>query len=538
MQMSESPNPAAGAIHTCPMHPEVRKDGAGACPICGMALEPVAVTADRSENAELADMSRRFWIGLALALPVLILDMGGHFGPVMALVSPRASGRIEFALATPVVLWAGWPFFERGWASLVQRRLNMFTLIALGVGVAWTESVVAVIAPGVFPAAFRGASGGAPVYFEAAAVITVLVLLGQVLELRARERTSGAIRALLSLAPKTARRLCHDGADEEVALDRIRVGDRLRVRPGEKVPVDGQVENGQASIDESLVSGESMPVTKAPGDDVIGGSINMTGSFVMRAEKVGSDTLLARIVQMVAEAQRSRAPIQRLADQVSSWFAPAVIGVAVLAAIEWATFGPDPRLAYALVAAVSVLIIACPCALGLATPMSIMVGIGRGAQAGILIRNAEVLERFQAVDTLVVDKTGTLTVGRPAVISIKTTPGADETETLRLAASLERGSEHPLAHAILEAAAARSLRLSEPKDFDSRAGLGLVGIVDGRKLVLGGAPIMAEHGIILDALAGEAASEWARIRGARRGGSWLQSMRPQLCHLPQQFPAT
>jgi Cu+-exporting ATPase len=502
--MSESPKPVAGAIHTCPMHPEVRKDGAGACPICGMALEPVAVTADRGENAELADMSRRFRIGLALALPVLILDMGGHFGPVMALVSPRASGWIQFALATPVVLWAGWPFLERGWASLVQKRLNMFTLIALGVGVAWTESVVAVIAPGVFPAAFRDASGGAPVYFEAAAVITVLVLLGQVLELRARGRTSGAIRALLSLAPKTARRLCQDGADEEIALDLIRVGDRLRVRPGEKVPVDGQVENGQASIDESLVSGESMPVAKAPGDDVIGGSINMTGSFVMRAEKVGSDTLLARIVQMVAEAQRSRAPIQRLADQVSSWFAPAVIGIAVLAAIEWATFGPDPRLAYALLAAVSVLIIACPCALGLATPMSIMVGIGRGAQAGILIRNAEVLERFQAVDTLVVDKTGTLTVGRPTVISIKTTPGADETETLRLAASLERGSEHPLAHAILEAAAARSLRLSEPKDFDSRAGLGLVGIVDGRQVVLGGAPIMAEHGIILDALAGEA----------------------------------
>jgi Cu+-exporting ATPase len=494
------------------MHPEVRKPGPGACPICGMALEPVAVTADEGANAELADMSRRFWIGLALALPVLVLDMGGHLRPVMALVSQRESGWIQFALATPVVLWAGWPFFERGWASLVQRRLNMFTLIALGIGVAWTESVVAVIAPGVFPAAFREPSGGPPIYFEAAASITVLVLLGQVLELSARERTSGAIRALLRLAPKTARRLGADGADEEVALDEIRVGDRLRVRPGEKVPVDGAVLDGQASIDESLVTGESMPVTKAAGDPAIGGSINTTGSFIMRAERVGADTLLARIVQLVAEAQRSRAPVQRLADQVSSWFAPAVIGVAVLAAIEWATFGPDPRLAYALIAAVSVLIIACPCALGLATPMSIMVGIGRGAQAGILIRNAEALERFQAVDTLVVDKTGTLTEGRPTVTDIKTTPGADEAETLRLAASLERGSEHPLALAILAAAAARHLRLSEPEQFGSRVGLGVVGVVDGRNVVLGGAPIMDEQGIALDALAGEA--EAMRMAGA------------------------
>jgi P-type Cu+ transporter len=510
--VSDGSKPAAGAMHTCPMHPEVRKPGPGACPICGMALEPVAVTADEGANAELADMSRRFWIGLALALPVLVLDMGGHLRPVMALVSQRESGWIQFALATPVVLWAGWPFFERGWASLVQRRLNMFTLIALGIGVAWTESVVAVIAPGVFPAAFREPSGGPPIYFEAAASITVLVLLGQVLELSARERTSGAIRALLRLAPKTARRLGADGADEEVALDEIRVGDRLRVRPGEKVPVDGAVLDGQASIDESLVTGESMPVTKAAGDPVIGGSINTTGSFIMRAERVGADTLLARIVQLVAEAQRSRAPVQRLADQVSSWFAPAVIGVAVLAAIEWATFGPDPRLAYALIAAVSVLIIACPCALGLATPMSIMVGIGRGAQAGILIRNAEALERFQAVDTLVVDKTGTLTEGRPTVTDIKTTPGADEAETLRLAASLERGSEHPLALAILAAAAARRLRLSEPEQFGSRVGLGVVGVVDGRNVVLGGAPIMDEQGIALDALAGEA--EAMRMAGA------------------------
>ncbi len=373
---------APGAIHTCPMHPDVRHAGPGACPICGMALEPLAVTADAGPNPELVDMTRRLWVGLVLTVPVLVLDMGGHLGPLMRLVSPGLSAWIQFALATPVVIWAGWPFLERGWASLVTRRLNMFTLIALGVGAAWTESVAALLAPGAFPAAFRDASGAAPVYFEAAAMITVLVLLGQVLELRARARTSGALRALLGLAPKTARRVRADGADEDIALEGIAVGDRLRVRPGETVPVDGEVEEGRGSVDLSLMTGESMPVTAAPGVKVVGGSMNLSGGFVMRAEKVGGDTLLARIVRMVADAQRSRAPIQRLADEVAGWFTPAVIGIAALAAVEWATFGPEPRMAYALVAAVSVLIIACPCALGLATPMSIMVGHRAGRPGG------------------------------------------------------------------------------------------------------------------------------------------------------------
>jgi len=496
--------PAPPAIYTCPMHPEVRKDGPGACPICGMALEPAAITADPGHNPELADMTRRFWIGLVLAVPVFVLEMGGNLPGVMRFISSTTSDWIQFALATPVVLWAGWPFFERGWTSIVSRRLNMFTLIAMGVGVAWTYSVVGVLAPGLFPPAFRDAEGAVPVYFEAAAVITVLVLLGQVLELKARERTSGAIKALLNLAPKTARRIREDGADEEVTLDLIHVGDHLRVRPGEKIPVDGEVLEGRVSIDESLVTGESMPVTKEAGDQVIGGSINKTGSFVMRAERVGADTLLARIVQMVAEAQRSRAPIQRVADQVSAWFVPAVIGAAVLAAIEWATFGPDPRMAYALVAAVSVLIIACPCALGLATPMSIMVGVGRGAQIGVLIKNAEALERLEKIDTLVFDKTGTLTEGRPAVTAIKTAPGVNEGEVLRLAASLERGSEHPLADAILRAAKDRSLTLSEATDFDSPVGRGVLGVVDGKRVVLGGPPLMAEQGIETGSLAADA----------------------------------
>jgi len=486
------------------MHPEVRKDGPGACPICGMALEPAAITADPGHNPELADMTRRFWIGLVLAVPVFVLEMGGNLPGVMRFISSTTSDWIQFALATPVVLWAGWPFFERGWTSIVSRRLNMFTLIAMGVGVAWTYSVVGVLAPGLFPPAFRDAEGAVPVYFEAAAVITVLVLLGQVLELKARERTSGAIKALLNLAPKTARRIREDGADEEVTLDLIHVGDHLRVRPGEKIPVDGEVLEGRVSIDESLVTGESMPVTKEAGDQVIGGSINKTGSFVMRAERVGADTLLARIVQMVAEAQRSRAPIQRVADQVSAWFVPAVIGAAVLAAIEWATFGPDPRMAYALVAAVSVLIIACPCALGLATPMSIMVGVGRGAQIGVLIKNAEALERLEKIDTLVFDKTGTLTEGRPAVTAIKTAPSVNEGEVLRLAASLERGSEHPLADAILRAAKDRSLTLSEATDFDSPVGRGVLGVVDGKRVVLGGPPLMAEQGIETGSLAADA----------------------------------
>ena len=509
---AEAPPPAPGAVYTCPMHPEVRRDGPGACPICGMALEPAAVTAESGPSPELRDMTRRFWIGLALALPVFILEMGGHVaGPAMA-IGRETSNWIQLVLATPVVLWAGWPFFQRGWASLISRRLNMFTLIAMGVGVAWSCSMAAVLAPRAFPPAFRDMSGAAPVYFEAAAVITVLALLGQVLELRARERTGGAIRALLGLAPRTARRVRDDGSDEEVTLDLIGVGDRLRVRPGEKVPVDGAVLEGRVSIDESLITGESMPVTREPGDKVIAGSINRTGSFVMRAEKVGADTLLARIVQMVAQAQRSRAPIQRTADRVSGWFVPAVIAAAALAAIAWAAVGPEPRLAYALLAAVSVLIIACPCALGLATPMSIMVGLGRGAQAGVLVRNAEALERLGTIDTLVLDKTGTLTEGRPAVTAIATAPGVDETELLRLAASLERGSEHPLADAIGRAAKDRGLTLSEPADFDSPVGRGVIGLVEGRRMVLGGARIMAEQGVELGPLEDQA--ERLRAEGA------------------------
>ena len=484
-----------GAIYTCPMHPQIRQVGPGNCSICGMTLEPVVVTADSGPNGELADMSRRFWVGVALAAPVFVLEMSSHIPGVALPVSHAASNWIQFALATPVVLWAGWPFFQRGWASLVNRSLNMFTLIAMGVGVAWTYSVAAVLAPGAFPPAFKDAMGTVPVYFEAAAVITVLVLLGQVLELRARERTSGAIKAMLDLAPKTARRMRDDGTDEEVTLDLINVGDPLRVRPGEKVPVDGELVEGRVSIDESLVTGESMPVTKEAGAKVIAGSLNKTGSFVMRAEKVGADTLLSQIVQMVAEAQRSRAPIQRMADQVSAWFVPAVIAAALLAAAVWAMFGPEPRFAYALVAAVSVLIIACPCALGLATPMSIMVGVGRGAQVGVLIKNAEALERFEKIDTLVVDKTGTLTEGRPAVTAIASVGGVEETELLRLAASLERGSEHPLADAILRAAKERRLTLAEASAFDSPVGKGVLGVVEGRNIVLGGARLMAEQGI-------------------------------------------
>ncbi len=493
-----------GAIYTCPMHPEIRQVGPGSCPICGMALEPAMITADSGPNPELADMSRRFWIGLVLTVPVLVLEMGGHLPVLMGLVSSHTSHWIQFALATPVVLWAGWPFFERGWTSLVTRHLNMFTLIAMGVGVAWIYSVAAVLAPGLFPPAFRDASGAVPVYFEAAAVITVLVLLGQVLELRARDQTSGAIKALLNLAPKTARRIRDDGTDEEVTLDLIQVGDRLRVRPGEKIPVDGALTEGRASIDESLVTGESMPVTKEADGKVIAGSLNKTGSFIMRAEKVGADTLLSRIVQMVAEAQRSRAPIQRLADTVAGWFVPAVIAVALIAGLVWALVGPEPRFSYALVAAVSVLIIACPCALGLATPMSIMVGVGRGAREGVLIKNAEALERFEKVDTLVIDKTGTLTEGRPAVTAIKTVAGIDEGELLRLAASLERGSEHPLADAVLRAAKDRGLSLSEAANFDSPVGRGVIGVVDGKKIVLGGAPLMAEQGVDLGPLQAEA----------------------------------
>jgi Cu+-exporting ATPase len=506
-----SPASQAGVVYTCPMHPQIRQIGPGACPICGMALEPLAAAADEGPNAELNDMTRRFWVGLVFTVPVFALEMGGHLLPGL-MIPARLSAWVQFALSTPVVLWAGWPFFERGWASIRSRNLNMFTLIAMGVGVAWTYSVVAVLAPGAFPPAFRGSEGAVPVYFEAAAVITVLVLLGQVLELRARESTSGAIKALLNLAPKTARRIRADGTDEEVTLDLVHVGDRLRVRPGEKIPVDGEVLEGRVSIDESLVTGESMPVTKEAGGKVIGGSINQTGSFIMRAEKVGVDTLLSRIVQMVAEAQRSRAPIQRMADVVSGWFVPAVVAAAVMAAVGWASVGPEPRFAYALVAAVSVLIIACPCALGLATPMSIMVGVGRGAQAGVLIKNAEALERFEKIDTLVFDKTGTLTEGRPAVTAIRTAGSHDEAELLRLAASLERGSEHPLAEAILRAAKDRGLTLSEAADFDSPVGKGVLGKVDGRRVALGGPPLMRELSVDTSPLAD--AAEALRREGA------------------------
>ncbi|MCG2842115.1 heavy metal translocating P-type ATPase [Sandaracinobacter sp. RS1-74] len=496
----EAPPADPGAIYTCPMHPEIRQVGPGSCPICGMALEPEVFSPDDGPNPELLDMTRRFRIALVLTLPVFLLEMGGHLFDFTHIIGGRLSGWIQFVLATPVVLWAGWPFFERGWASLRSRHLNMFTLIAMGVGVAYGYSLVALLAPGIFPPEFRHHDGSVPVYFEAAAVITTLVLLGQVLELRAREQTSGAIKALMDLAPKTARRVRTDGADEEVTLDAIGVGDRLRVRPGEKVPVDGELLEGRVAIDESLVTGESMPVTKEVGDKVIAGSLNRTGSFVMRAEKVGADTLLARIVQMVAQAQRSRAPIQRLADRVAGWFVPAVIVVALLAALVWALAGPEPRFGYALLAGVSVLIIACPCALGLATPMSIMVGVGRGAQAGVLIRDAEALERFEKIDTLIVDKTGTLTEGRPAVTLVQPLSGFEEAELLRLAASVERASEHPLGEAVVRAAQARGLALTEVADFDSPVGRGVMGVVEGRRLLLGGPRLMADEGVDISGL--------------------------------------
>ena len=485
-----------GAIYTCPMHPQIRQVGPGSCPICGMALEPELAGSDTGPNPELVDMTRRFWIGLALAVPVFVLEMGAHIAGAHNWVDPTLSNYVQFAFATPVVLWAGWPFFVRGWQSLVTRNLNMFTLIAMGTGVAYAYSLVATFVPGIFPQVFRGAHGGAPsTYFEAASVITVLVLMGQVLELRAREATSGAIRALLDLAPKTARRVKDDGSDEEVSLDQIHAGDRLRVRPGDKVPVDGVVLEGRSAIDESMITGESMPVTREKDSPVIGGTLNKSGSFIMRADKIGRDTLLAQIVQMVATAQRSRAPIQRLADQVSAWFVPAVIAVAIAAFAAWAMFGPEPRIAYGLVAAVSVLIIACPCALGLATPMSIMVGVGHGAQAGVLIKNAEALERMEKIDTLVIDKTGTLTEGRPKVVAVRTAAGFDEAQVLKFAASVERGSEHPLAAAILATAAERKLNLEPVSDFDSPAGKGVTGTVRGKKIALGNARFLSELNI-------------------------------------------
>ena len=506
------PEMPAGTIYTCPMHPEIRQEGPGTCPICGMALEPDVISLDDAPNPELADMTKRFWIGAVLAAPVVVLEMGGHLVGGHGLVDPVLSNWIQFVLATPVVLWAGWPFFVRGWQSVRTRNLNMFTLIAMGTSVAYGYSVIATLAPQAFPPAFRGHGGAVPVYFEAASVITILVLLGQLLELRAREATSGAIKALLQLAPKTARRLDADGSDHEVEIAALAVGDRLRVRPGEKVPVDGVILEGRSSLDESLVTGESMPVTKDEGARVIAGTLNQTGSFVMRADKVGRETLLSQIVQMVADAQRSRAPIQRLADQVAGWFVPTVIAAAIAAFVAWYAFGPEPRFAFGLVAAVSVLIIACPCALGLATPMSIMVGVGRGAQAGVLIKSAEALERMEKVDTLVVDKTGTLTEGKPKVTSIVTADGIDEIGALRLAASVERASEHPLAEAIVRHAAERNVKLAEVKNFDAPTGKGARGDIDGKAVVLGNATYLASLGIITDTLGVE--SKRLRSEGA------------------------
>ena len=495
-----------GAIYTCPMHPQIRQVGPGSCPICGMTLEPVEVTAEAAPNNEPADMSRRFWIGLVLTLPVFLLEMGGHI-PWLGLgnlVPEQWSIWIQFALSTPVVLWAGLPFFKRGAASVWSGHLNMFTLIALGTGTAYLYSLVATFAPALFPAGFRMMGGTVAVYYEAAAVITVLVLLGQVLELRARDQTGGAIRALLNLAPKTALRLREKGEDEEIALDKVQVGDRLRVRPGDGVPVDGTVVEGKSAVDESMVTGESMPASKVPGDKIIGGTVNGTGSLVMHADTVGAGGMLSRIVAMVSEAQRSRAPIQKLADTVAGYFVPAVLGVSTAAFIAWAIWGPAPALAFALIAAVSVVIIACPCALGLATPMSIMVAVGKGAGAGVLIKSAEALERMEKVDTLVVDKTGTLTEGKPKVTAVVPMKGMTEGDVLRLAASLEKSSEHPLAAAVVAAAREKGIASEELSDFSSVTGKGVTGKVAGRPVALGNAKLMADQGIELGHLAARA----------------------------------
>lgn len=508
-EKTREPEMPTGTIYTCPMHPEIRQVGPGSCPICGMALEPEVASLESGPNPELADMTRRFWIGGALALPPVVLEMGGHLAGPPNWIDPTLSNWIQLVFATPVVFWAGWPFLVRGWQSLLTHNLNMFTLIAMGTGVAYVYSLIGTVAPEVFPATFRNHDGAVAVYFEAAAVITVLVLLGQVLELRARDATSGAIKALLRLAPKTARRIDADGSEHEVEIDALHAGDSLRVRPGEKVPVDGAILEGRSSLDESLVTGESMPVTKGVGAKVIAGTLNQSGSFIMRADKVGRETLLSQIVQMVADAQRSRAPIQRLADQAAGWFVPTVIAVAVIAFAAWAWFGPEPRLAFGLVAAVSVLIIACPCALGLATPMSIMVGVGRGAHAGVLIKNAEALERMEKIDTLVVDKTGTLTEGKPKVVAIVPASGFAEDDIVRLAASVERASEHPLADAIVRAAKEKQLTLGQVEQFDSPTGKGATGKVDGKTIVLGNAKYLTSIGIDTGALDTEA----ERLRG-------------------------
>jgi len=503
---------AEGTIWTCPMHPQIRQDHPGNCPICGMALEPLEPSLDDGPNPELIDMSRRFWLSAALTVPLVVLAMGMDvFG--WKLMSMRAATSVQLALATPVVLWGGWPFFERFWASLKSRNLNMFTLIGLGVGVAYGYSLVATLAPQIFPASLRTMGGLVPVYFEAAAVITTLVLLGQVLELRARSATGKAIRALLGLAPKTARRIGEDGGEEDIPLEHVHVGDLLRIRPGEKVPVDGVVVEGHSSVDESMISGEPVPVEKLAGGKVTGATVNGTGALVMRAERVGRDTMLAQIVRMVSEAQRSRAPIQKLADQVSGWFVPAVMLVAMLAFIVWALVGPEPRLSHALVNAIAVLIIACPCALGLATPMSIMVGTGRGAGAGVLVKNAEALELMEKVDTLVVDKTGTLTLGKPKLVGIEAASGFEDNDVLTLAAALEQGSEHPLAAAIVDGAATRGLAVPPAADFASHTGKGVAGTVAGRKVLLGNKALLADSGIDSGSLESKADSHRAKGEG-------------------------
>jgi P-type Cu+ transporter len=494
--------------YVCPMHPEIVRDEPGACPICGMALEPRTATMEEAPNPEYEDMKRRFWISLVLTAPVLALAMSELIPgrPLARVVPESVRAWVELALATPVVLWGGWPFFQRGWASIVHRSLNMFTLISIGTGTAYLYSLVATIAPQIFPDSFRSANGHVAIYFEAAAVITTLVLLGQVLELRARSRTSSAIKALLGLAPKTARLVRDDGAEEDVPLDRVKQGDRLRVRPGEKVPVDGTVLEGTSSVDESMVTGEPIPVEKKSGDRVTGGTVNGTGGFLMRAERVGADTLLAQIVRMVSEAQRSRAPIQRLVDVVASYFVPGVVLAAIMTYVVWALVGPQPRLAYALLNAIAVLIIACPCALGLATPVSIMVGTGRGALTGVLIKNAEALEVLEKVDTLVVDKTGTLTEGKPRLTTVRALEGANDSDVLRLAASLERGSEHPLAAAIVSGAQGKGLQLSAATNFQSFTGEGVIGTVEGQSVALGNRKLLERLGIDPGNLIVEAAS--------------------------------
>ena len=488
---------AGGVLWTCPMHSQIVRKEPGSCPICGMALEPMTPSAGDTANRELRDMTRRFWVGVALSLPLLAIVMAEHFDkPALdAVISPRLAVWAQLILATPAVLWGGWPFFERGWASVVNRRLNMFTLIALGTGVAYVYSLVAALMPGIFPASFRDPDGEVPLYFEAAAVIVTLVLLGQVLELRARSQTSGAIRALLDLAPKQARRLREDGGDEDIPLEEVVPGDRLRVRPGEKVPVDGVVLEGHGAVDEAMITGEPVPVEKNPGNKVTGATVNMTGSFVMRAERVGSDTLLARIVAMVAEAQRSRAPIQRLVDAISAWFVPSVIAIAFATFVAWSILGPPPAMGFGLVNAVAVLIIACPCALGLATPMSIMVGTGRGAHAGVLVGNAEALELMEKIDMLVVDKTGTLTEGKPRLVGVRRAGSISEDELLQLAAGLELGSEHPLAAAIVTGAEARGLTVAPATDFAASPGMGVVGTIGGRRVAVGNTALLASLGI-------------------------------------------